>query len=379
MSTKRDYYEILGLAKGAGTDEIKKAYRKLAMRYHPDRNPGNKESENKFKEASEAAEVLLNDEKRSRYDQFGHAGVNGQAGGFGGSHDFSDLGDIFGDLFGRDSGFFGDIFGGTGRSRRGSRNNPGANLQMSLTVEFNEAVFGAEKTMSVVKKVMCDSCNGSGGEKGAQPITCNQCNGYGEVRRQQGFFTLSSTCPRCQGSGQVISNPCHKCHGEGLVKKKVDILVKVPAGIDHEQRLRLPGEGEMGRFGGPPGDLYVVVKILEHDFFVRDEFDIHCTVPITFSQAALGASIEVPTLNGKVAVNIPLATQSGKKMRLKNKGVVKLGGYGHGDQILTIHVETPSKLCSEQKELFKKLSAYDNGNCNPMGRGFFNKVKNLFQ
>lgn len=380
MSTKRDYYEVLGVQKGTSKDEIKKAYRKLAMQYHPDRNPDNKEAEAKFKEASEAADVLLDDEKKARYDQFGHAGMNGGMGGgpggFGGGFqqgDFGDFGDIFGDIFG-------DMLGGGRRGRSGgrSRGRPGDDLQMGIDIDFAEAAFGAEKTISLTKNVKCETCNGSGAKAGSAPTTCDYCNGHGEVRRQQGFFTVSSTCPKCNGSGQMIKDPCGTCHGAGKKKKKVDLQVKIPAGIDQGQRLKLSGEGDAGVQGGPNGDLYVVINIKPHEIFEREDFDVHCTVPISFSQAALGAEMEVPTLSGKVALKIPAGTQSGVKMRLKGKGIQRLGGYGQGDQIVTVHVETPTKLSGEQKELFKRLGEIGESS-NPMSRGFFDKVKDLFQ
>ncbi|MCP4912656.1 MAG: molecular chaperone DnaJ [Oligoflexia bacterium] len=374
--SKRDYYQVLGVEKSSSKDEIKKAYRKLAMKYHPDRNPDDAEAEAKFKEASEAAEVLLNDEKKQRYDQFGHAGVDGQGGGFGGGFqggDFGDLGDIFGDIFG-------DILGGGrrggGRRRRG---RPGNDLQMAVDITFEEAAFGIEKNINLSRFVECKECNGSGAEKGSSPTNCDMCHGAGEVRRQQGFFTVATTCPKCQGSGQIITNPCKPCSGQGRNKKKVELEVKIPAGIDDGQRLKLSGEGDSGTQGAPSGDLYVVININEHDFFERDGFDVHCQVPISFSQATLGAEIEVPTLTGKVKVDLPEGTQSGKKMRLKGKGIQRLGGYGQGDQILTIHVETPTKLSAEQKEIFERLAELEGSSgSNPMSRGFFDKVKDLF-
>ncbi len=374
MSNKRDYYEVLGVQKGTSKDEIKKAYRKMAMQYHPDRNPDNKEAEAKFKEASEAADVLLDDEKKARYDQFGHQGMNGGGGGFQGQGDFGDFGDIFGDIFG-------DMLGG-GRRRGGgggrSRGRPGDDLQMGIDINFAEAAFGCEKTISLTKNVKCETCSGTGAKAGSAPTTCDYCNGHGEVRRQQGFFTVSSTCPKCNGSGQMIKDPCGTCNGAGKKKKKVDLQVKIPAGIDQGQRLKLSGEGDAGSSGGPNGDLYVVINIKQHEIFERDEFDVHCTVPISFTQAALGAEMEVPTLSGKVALKIPAGTQSGVKMRLKAKGIQRLGGYGHGDQIVTVHVETPTKLSNEQKDLLKRLAEVDH-NSNPMSRGFFDKVKDLFQ
>ena len=374
--SKRDYYEVLGLQRGASKDEIKKAYRKLALKYHPDRNPDDKEAEVKFKEASEAAEVLLNDEKKARYDQFGHAGVNGQGGfgggGFGGG-DFSDLGDIFGDIFG-------DILGG-GRRRGGSRSRgrPGNDLQMAVEVSFEEAAFGVEKNINITRLAECETCKGSGAKSGSSPTSCDMCHGQGEVRRQQGFFTVATTCPKCQGSGEMIKDPCSSCHGDGRKKKKAELSLKVPAGIDRGQRLKLSGEGDAGARGGYDGDLYIVIDIKEHPLFTREGFDVHCVLPVSFSQAALGAELMVPTLSGKVSVSIPAGTQSGKKMRLKGKGIKRLGSYGEGDQIIKVHVETPTKLSGEQKELFERLAQLDEGNqFTPMSKGFFDKVKDLF-
>lgn len=374
MSSKRDYYEVLGVQKNTSKDEIKKAYRKLAMQYHPDKNPGNPAAEAKFKEASEAAEVLCDDEKKARYDQLGHAGMNGQSGGASGFQggDFGDFGDIFGDIFGDMLG------GGKRRGGRRSQGRPGDDLQMGIDIDFSEAAFGCEKTISITKNIKCDTCNGSGAKAGSNPTTCDYCHGHGEVRRQQGFFTVASTCPKCNGSGQVIKDPCATCNGQGKKKKKVDLQVKIPAGIDEGQRLKLSNEGDAGVLGGPNGDLYVVINIKPHEIFEREQFDVHCTVPISFSKAALGAEIEVPTLSGKVALKIPAGTQSGVKMRLKGKGIQRLGGYGIGDQIVSIHVETPTKISAEQKELFTRLSELDHQS-NPMSRGFFDKVKDLFQ
>ena len=356
--SKRDYYEILGVQKNAGKDEIKKAYRKLAMKNHPDRNPDNPEAEAKFKEASEAAEILLDPGKRQRYDQFGHAGVDGQS-GFGAgsaSGDFGDLGDIFGDLFG-------DMFGGGGRRRSGggrSRARRGEDLQMPIDITFEEAAFGAEKEIYVTRNII---------KEGTTAKTCTTCNGHGEIRRQQGFFTIAQPCPYCQGTGEIAER----------TKKRVKLSVKVPSGIDHGQRLKLSREGDIGAHGGPNGDLYVQVRIEDHEFFLRDQFDVHCEVPITFSQAALGTEVEVPTLSGKVSMTIPQGVQSNKKMRLKGKGIQKLGGYGFGDQIITIMVETPTKLSEEQRELFERLAQVEQTSTNPMSRGFFEKVREFFQ
>lgn len=383
MSDKRDYYEILGIAKNASKDEIKKAYRKLAMQYHPDKNPGNKEAEAKFKEASHAADILMDDQKRAMYDRMGHAAEQGGMGGGGGfqggfSGDFGDLGDIFGDIFG-------DILGGQGRGRGGgrggrrSRAQAGDDLQTELFTTFEEAAFGVEKEIHINRSVACETCHGSGAKKGSGPVTCDMCHGHGEVRRQQGFFTIAQPCPKCHGQGQMIKEPCETCNGRGRSKKKEKLSVKVPAGIDESQRLKLSGQGDAGLNGGPAGDLYVLIHIEPHEFFKRDEYDVHCEVPISFSQAALGTEVEVPTLGGRVSMKIPEGTQSGQKMKLRNKGITKLGGYGFGDQIITIHVETPAKLSKEQRELFKQLSDLEQNTSNPMTKGFFERVRELFQ
>jgi molecular chaperone DnaJ len=375
MSAKRDYYEILGVPKDADKDTIKKAYRKLALQFHPDRNPEKKEqAEAKFKEINEAAEVLLTDDKRRTYDQFGHAGMQGQpgSGGFGGFGQDFDLGDIFGDIFG-------DFMGGAGpRKKRGGRARAGEDIGVELTISFRDAVFGAKKNIVVNREVTCTHCDGIGGKKGTGPSTCPTCAGHGQVRRQQGFFSIQTTCPHCHGTGQIIKEPCPECAGHGRKRKKSNIEVSIPAGIDSGQKLRLTGEGDSGPYGGPSGDLYVSINVEKDDFFQRDEYDILCEVPISFSQAALGADIEVPTMTGKVSVKIPTGIQSGKKIRLKGKGVAHLDGRGLGDQILTIQVETPGRLTVEQRELFKKLSELEQKNSNPMTVGFFEKVRNFF-
>lgn len=382
MSTKRDLYEVLGVSKTASKDEIKKAYRKLAMQHHPDKNAGNKDSEALFKEASHAADILLDDNKRAQYDRFGHDGAQmGGGGGFGGGGfgaggDFGDLGDIFGDIFG-------DMLGGQrgrrGGSRGGRRAQAGDDLQTEIEVTFEEAAFGVEKELEIMRSVVCGDCHGSGAKKGSSPTTCDVCQGHGEVRRQQGFFTIAQPCPKCHGTGQMIKDPCNTCHGRGRNKKKEKLSVKVPAGIDEGQRLKLSGQGDSGSNGGPSGDLYVLIRIQDHEFFKREDYDVHCEVPISFSQAALGTDIEVPTLGGRVSMKIPEGTQSGQKMKLRNKGITKLGGYGFGDQIITIHVETPTKLSREQRELFSKLSELEQTTSNPMTRGFFDRVRELFQ
>lgn len=382
---KRDYYSVLGVNKSASKEEIKKAYRKLAMQYHPDRNPDNKEAEAKFKEASEAAEVLLDDQKKTIYDQYGHEGLDASAqsgggrggfsgGGFYSSDVFSDIGDIFGDIFG-------DL-GGGGRRRSGSqgrRKEKGRNLEVSIDLSFEEAAFGCEKKIEINRAISCEQCNGSGAKSGSSATTCQSCAGHGQVRRQQGFFTIAQTCPSCNGEGQVIKDKCPSCYGEGIKKKKVDIEVKVPAGIDNEQRLKLGGEGDASSNGGPNGDLYVLVHIKAHNIFEREEFDVLCTVPISFSQAALGCELEVPSLGGKVMVKVPAGTQSGKKMRLKGKGIARLGSSSFGDQIITIQVETPTELTSQARELFEKLRELEtNSKSHPLSDGFFSKMKDLF-
>lgn len=389
-SRKKDYYSVLGVDKSASKEDIKKAYRKLAMQYHPDRNPNNKEAEAIFKEASVAAEVLLDDKKKSIYDQYGHDGLDAAAngggpgggfpggGGFYSSGDvFSDLGDIFGDIFG-------DMGGGSrrrgGGGAQGRRKEKGRNLEVTLNLSFEEAAFGRDKKMEITRAVSCDTCNGSGAKAGSGPTTCGTCGGQGQIRRQQGFFTIAQTCHVCKGSGEMIKDHCQTCQGEGLKKKKVEIEVKIPAGIDNGQRLKLSKEGDAGPNGGPSGDLYILVQIEPHKIFEREEFDVLCTVPISFSQAALGCEMEVPSLGGKVMVKFPAGTQSGKKMRLKGKGIAKLGHGGLGDQIITVHVETPTQLSNQTRELFEKLRELENDSTssNPISEGFFSKVKDLF-
>lgn len=358
MSGKKDYYQVLSVAKGASKEEIKKAYRKLAMQHHPDRNPNNPQAEALFKEASEAAEVLLNDEKKARYDQFGHAGVDGMAGGGGGGFrggDFGDLGDIFGDIFGE---FMGGG-GGQGRGgRRRSQGRKGDDLEVEVSVSFSEAAFGIEKELSFVKDVM---------KEGTTAKTCQACGGQGEIRKQQGFFIMAQTCYQCGGTGEVVQT----------TKKKTSLSVKIPAGIDDGQRLRVSGEGQPGVKGGPSGDLYVHVLVQTHELFKRDQQDVYCDVPISFSQAALGAEIEVPTLAGKVKLVIKPGTQSGQRQRLKGKGIARLDGRGIGDQIITLVLETPVDLTAEQRELFVKLQESEQKQ--PIAKGFFDKVKELFQ
>jgi molecular chaperone DnaJ len=381
MSQKADYYELLGVSKSASPEEIKKAYRKLAVQFHPDKNPGDKKAEEKFKEVSEAYEVLTDPKKRQMYDQFGHAGLGAGgaggfegAGGFGGGASMNDIfGDIFGDLFGAAG-----ASGGRGRGRRSkSSGTPGADLRTQIDITFEEAAFGTEKVITVPRSVSCETCSGSGAKAGSKPETCRQCQGQGEVYFQQGFFTVSQTCGACQGRGTVIKDPCGTCRGSGRTKKRSQIAVKIPAGVDTGQRLKLSGEGEAGENGGPSGDLYVVLNILKHEFFTRDEADVICEVPLTFTQAALGAEIEVPTIEGKVSLTIPAGTQSHRVFRLKGKGLAKLGSYGRGDQLVRVVLETPSQLSAEQKDLLRKFEELGS-QAHPRHTSFFDRVRNLF-
>jgi len=388
MSGKRDYYEVLGVAKSASADEVKKAFRKLAVQYHPDKNPGDKKAEEKFKEINEAYETLSDGQKRKMYDQFGHAASNmgggGQGpfgaggpfggGGFGGSADFGDIfGDIFGDLFGGG--------GGRGGRSRGRRARAGADLETQVDITFEEAYRGVEKVITINKRVECETCHGSGAKPGTQPVTCKVCNGRGEVTFQQGFFAVSRPCTHCHGTGQVIESPCQTCRGSGKVKKTTQLSVTIPAGIDSGQRLKLSNEGEAGENGGPSGDLYIVVNVLDHDFFRRDGAEIICDVPITFAQAALGSEIEVPTLDGKVSMKIPAGTQSHKTFRLKGKGLPHLGRGGRGDQLVRVMVEVPSRLSAEQAEALRKFDelSQKDSKAHPMHNGFFERVRRIFE
>lgn len=376
---KRDYYEVLGVQKGASTDEIKKAYRKQAMKYHPDRNPGNTEAEEKFKECAEAYEVLSDDDKRARYDQFGFAGVDpnygaGQGGGygsgFGGFGDFGDLGDIFGSFFG----------GGTSRA---SANAPrrGENVGARLEVTFEEAAFGCDKEVSAARIENCSACGGSGSSDG-KVETCSMCRGAGQVRTQQNFMGMtmqsSTTCPQCSGRGKIVKNPCNTCKGKGKVRRTQRIKVKIPAGVDHGQSLRVRGEGCVGSNGGPSGDLLVEIYIKRHPIFSREDYTVLCEVPITFAQAALGAEIQVPTLDGKVSFDLPEGTQTGTTFTLAGKGIPMVGRNRRGDQRFTVVVETPTKLTREQKELLRQLDDTLEIKSNPKGKKFFDMLKDLF-
>lgn len=367
MANKRDYYEVLGVSRGASEKEIKAAYRKLAHQYHPDKSAtADKETEEKFKEASEAYAVLSDAEKRAQYDRFGHQGMHGFSSDFSGN-----IQDIFGDIFGE---FFGQGRRGGGGGQRGS------DLRYDLEVEFVEAAFGVEKEITIQRREACGTCHGSGAKPGSKPVRCSTCEGHGEVRVSRGFFAIAQTCPACQGSGEKISEPCIDCKGKKLKAVKREIKVKVPAGIDSQTQLRYHGEGDGGLKGGGRGDLYVVINVKDHPLFQRDGYDVVCDVPISFTQAALGAKIEVPTLDGKVGLQIPAGSQNGTVFRLRSKGIVHLRSRSEtrGDQLVRVHVEVPKHLNTKQKDLLKEFANISGEECFPENKGFFDKVKELF-
>ena len=374
MNGKRDYYEVLGVSRNASDQEIKSAYRKLALQYHPDRNPGSHEAEEKFKEAAEAYSILSDAQKRANYDRFGHAGVGGGAGGFGGfdPNVFSDFSDILGDIFG-----LGDLFGG-GR-RGGSRAQRGADLRYDLDLSFEEAAFGTTTKIKVPRHETCAECSGSGAQKGSGPATCPTCNGYGQVRFQQGFFSITRTCSHCHGSGQIVKNRCIVCHGEGRNVREKTLEIKIPPGVDSDSKLRISGEGDAGGKGGPAGDLYVVLNVHEHEFFERREHDLYCHIPISFAQAALGAQIKVPTLEGEEEkLTVPQGTQSGSTFRVKGRGVSKRGGSARGDLFVTLDVVVPTKLNREQKDLLTKLASTLETENKPIQKKILERVKEIF-
>ncbi len=377
---KRDYYEILGISRDASPQEIKKAYRRLAIKYHPDRNPDNsKEAEEKFKEVSEAYKILSDPEKRQIYDQYGHAGLEAEVGAGAGFGGFGfDPFKIFEEVFGRGS-FGGDIFGDFfGRRARVREAQPGSDLHYTLEISFEEAAFGTEKEIRIGRYEPCSSCKGSGIKPGSGPETCPTCKGSGYVSVSQGFFSISRTCTQCQGRGTIIRDPCRQCRGAGRTRTTRKIKVKIPAGVDHGAHLRLGGQGEAGLHGGPPGDLYVSLRVRPHPIFERDGNNIICEVPISFAQAALGGKVTVPTLNGKVKLTIPPATQTNKIFRLKGKGIPYLHSSSRGDQLVKVVVETPVSLNEEQKELLRKFDELRQGNGQPRMKDFFNKVKRIF-
>ena len=367
--SKRDYYEVLGVSREASLSEIKKAYRRAAVKYHPDRNPNNQEAEGKFKEAAEAYSILSNENQRAKYDRFGHAGVGSAPSGFD-PETFSDFGDILGDFFG-----FGDIFGrGSGGGGRAQR---GVDLRYDLELDFDKAAFGFKTKIKIPRHEVCSSCGGNGAHPEGGMSTCNQCEGKGQTRFQQGFFSITRTCSVCQGSGQIIRTPCSSCRGQGRIRREKVLEISIPAGVDHGMQLRLTGEGEPRTQGGPSGDLFVVTAVKDHPFFKRKDQNIYCEMPLTFSQAALGAEIEVPTLSGRETIKIPEGTHSGTVFRLKQQGIPNLNGRGRGDQYITVQLVTPRRLSQEQKELFRNLAEIS-GDEITEGSGLFEKVKEMF-
>ncbi len=373
---KRDYYEVLGVSKNASEAELKKAYRRAAQKYHPDRNPDDEEAEHNFKECKEAYEILSDSQKRAAYDQFGHAGVDpSMGGGYGpaGAGAGASFSDIFGDVFG-------DIFGG-GRAAGGQRVYRGSDLRYNLELSLEDAVAGTEVKIRVPTQVTCDACNGSGAKKGSTPTPCSTCGGHGQVRMQQGFFSLQQTCPRCHGSGTIISDPCQKCHGKGRLQERKTLSVKVPAGVDTGDRIRLASEGEAGESGGPPGDLYVQIQVKPHPIFTREENTLYCEVPISFVTAALGGELEVPTLSGRVNLKIPPETQTGKMFRMRAKGVKPVRGGPVGDLVCRVKVETPVKLNRKQKELLQEFASEVEGggsHHSPQASSWVDGVKKFF-
>ncbi len=374
---KRDYYTVLGLGRDASEEDIKKSYRKLAMKYHPDRNTGDKDAEEKFKEAKEAYEILSDANKRAAYDQFGHAGVDPNMGGFGGAGagaaGFGGFADAFGDIFG-------DIFG-QGRGSRASAVYRGADLRYNLELSLEDAARGTELKIRVPTQETCGVCHGSGAKPGTEPQTCPTCHGHGEVRISQGFFSVQQTCPQCHGRGKIVATPCNECHGAGRVKKQKTLSVKIPAGVDQDDRIRLSGEGEAGINGGPPGDLYVVVHLKPHPVFQREGADLHCEMPISFAVAALGGEIEIPTLDGHAKIKVPAETQTGQVFRLKEKGIRPVRGQRTGDLFCHVTIETPQKLTTRQKELlreFEAISQEDPGRHSPRAKSWMEKMKAFF-
>lgn len=376
--SKRDFYEILGVAKDVDERDLKKAFKRLAMKHHPDRNQDNPEAEEKFKEAKEAYDILSDSQKRAAYDQFGHAGVDPSMGGGGRGHggaggaNFNDVfGDVFGDIFG----------GGGGGGRQRQRAYRGSDLRYNLDLSLEDAVAGTTVKIKVPTLVSCKTCDGSGSKKGSDASTCTTCGGVGQVRMQQGFFSVQQTCPHCHGQGKVITDPCGSCHGQGRVEETKTLSVKVPAGVDTGDRIRLGGEGEAGENGGPSGDLFVQVKVKPHSIFERDENNLKCAVPISMTLAALGGEIEVPTLTGRLKLKIPAETQSGKLFRLRNQGVLPVRGGPKGDLLCRVNVETPVNLTKDQKDLLRQFDETlknDSKNHNPQSRGFVDGVKKFF-
>ncbi|MEZ8144512.1 molecular chaperone DnaJ [Enterovibrio norvegicus FF-33] len=374
--SKRDFYEVLGVSRDASERDIKKAYKRLAMKYHPDKNPGDETATDKFKEVKLAYEILTDAQKRAAYDQYGHAAFEqgGGGGGFGGGGN-ADFSDIFGDVFG-------DIFGGGGRRGGQARAQRGADLRYNMELTLEEAVRGVSKEIDVPTYVSCDPCGGSGAKPGSSPQTCGTCHGQGQVQMRQGFFAVQQTCPTCHGRGKIIKDPCDSCHGQGRVQKTKTLSVKIPAGVDTGDRIRLTGEGEAGEYGAPAGDLYVQVHVRDHHIFTRDGNNLYCEVPVSFTMAALGGEVEVPTLDGRVSLKVPTETQTGRMFRMRGKGVQSVRGGGLGDLICKLVVETPVNLSNKQKELLREFEETLGGSAakkhKPKSEGFFDGVKKFF-
>ena len=368
---KADFYEVLGVSRDVSDQELKSAYRKQALKYHPDRNPGDHAAEENFKTASEAYQVLSDPDKRAAYDRYGHAGLGG-AGGFNGSPFAGgvDIGDIFGDLFG-------EMFN-AGGAQRGNRQRRGDDLRFDLTINFEDAFYGTEQEVRIRRLETCSTCNGRGTSSGRGPTTCTQCGGRGQLRYQQGFFSVARTCNACGGAGQVIGDPCHTCHGQTRVNSELKLKVKVPPGVEEGTRIRYAGEGDAGRSGGPKGDLFIVLTVRPHDFFERNGHDLHCVIPISFPQAALGAEFEVPGLGGPVNLKIPEGTQSGRELRIRGRGMPYLNEKGSGDMIVRVLVQVPRKLSRAQRELVAKLAETMSVENTPASPGLLDKMKDLF-
>src|SRR5207253_9778512 len=377
-TTKRDYYEVLGVARGAHEDEIKRSYRKLAVKFHPDKNPNDPHAEEKFKELGEAYDVLIDVDKRAAYDRYGHAAFSQGAAGFGGG--FHDPFDIFREVFGGGGGIFESFFGGGGGGGgRAEERQRGSDLRYDMQITLEEAAFGTEKEIEIRKLDTCDQCNGNGAEPGSRSINCPTCGGRGQVISSRGFFQVSQTCPRCRGAGQIIEKPCRGCAGEGRVENTSRIKLKIPAGISDGSRLRSSRNGEAGIRGGPPGDLYVVVHVKEHEIFQREDDNLFCEVPVSFTLAALGGEIAVPTLEGKANLKVPAGTQSGQVFKLRGKGVVNVNNRDRGDLLARLLVEVPTRLNSEQRQKLEEFSALCGDENTPLRKSFFDRAKDLFR